>query len=128
MMKRAPIKAKRDKPRRNEGRVLHIRMKPKTKAVPTADEKKHMDRVAALGCLVCGGQASLHHVMKALGKVRRRDHRFVVPLCREHHQGDKGVHGLGSEKAFTALYGIDLAIWAETEWGRTVTPPGPMFK
>lgn len=126
-VKRSPLKPRRDKPRRNEGRVQHGRMKPKAKAAPNADEARHMDRLAQMGCLVCGKPASLHHVMKARGKVRRRDHRFVAPLCREHHQGDKGVHGLGSEEAFKALYGIDLVMWAETEWGRTIRPPAPMF-
>lgn len=126
-MKRSPLKAKRESPRRNEGRVAHGRMKAKAKAAPDPVERGHMDRLAAMGCLVCGSPASLHHVMKARGKVRRRDHRFVAPLCREHHQGDKGVHGLGSEESFKTLYGIDLAMWAETEWGRTIKSPAPTF-
>ena len=116
MLRRSPLNAKRVTPRRNEGRVAHVRIKPKAKAAPTAKEKRHMDRIASLGCLKCGKPASLHHLMKAPGKVRRRDHRFVVPLCRDHHQGDEGVHGLGSEAAFKERHGIDLIAWGVAAW------------
>ncbi len=54
--------------------------------------------------------------MKAPGKVRRRDHRFIAPLCGDHHQGDDGVHGLGSEAAFLARHGVDLVAWCVMAW------------
>lgn len=121
MLRRSPLKAKRDKPRRNEGRVQHARVKPKATG-KTAEEASHMDRVAGLGCLVCGCPASIHHVMHAPGKVRRRDHRFIAPLCREHHQGDTGVHGLGSENAFRDYWGVDLVTWAIDAWRYRAEP------
>lgn len=116
MLRRSPLKAKRDRPRRNEGRVSHERMKPKAKAAPTAEEKRHIEQVAALGCLACGRPANVHHVMHAPGKTRRRDHRFIVPLCHDHHQGDLGVHGLGSERAFLSVWGVDLVSWSVMAW------------
>lgn len=127
-MKRSPLKPKRTRPRRAEGRVTHARMKPRAKAAPTAEERKHLDRVAGLGCLICGSPASIHHLMTAPGKERRRDHRYVVPLCREHHQGDTGVHGLGSEAAFEALWGVDLVWWGTTAWLYRDAPYAPFWR
>lgn len=98
----------------------YTRIKPKAKVAPNAAEQVYFDRLVRLGCLVCGGAASIHHVMKAAGKVRRRDHRFVTPLCWAHHQGDLGVHGLGSEAAFERMYDIDLAARAKELWGEFV--------
>lgn len=94
----------------------HNRIKPKAKAPPNVAEQAHWDRVVRLGCLICGQPASLHHVMAMPGKIRRRDHRFVTPLCRDHHQGDLGVHGLGSEAKFEAIHGINLAARAKELW------------
>lgn len=126
-MKRSPLKPKRDRPRRAEGRVTHQRMKPAAKANPTAEEASHMKLVATLGCLVCGRPANIHHVMHYAHKMRRRDHRYIVPLCRDHHQGNSGVHGLGSEKAFQDFWGIDLVAWAIEAWAREDAPQDPFW-
>lgn len=98
----------------------HVRIKPKAKVAPNAAEQAHWDRVVRLGCLVCGSAASLHHIMVMPGKIRRRDHRFVVPLCQNCHQGDLGVHGLGSEAAFQRMHDIDLAARAKELWDEFV--------
>lgn len=124
-MKRAALRAKRDTPRRNEGRVQHKRTKARGR---TTEEAQHVVHVAGLGCLICGQPANVHHVMRAPGKRRRRDDRFVVPLCREHHQGDSGVHGLGSEAAFLALWGVDLAAWAVSAWTLRDAPGDPFWR
>ena len=102
--------------------MQHTRIKPKAKAAPDAEERRHIERVAALGCLVCRRPAAIHHVMKAPGKVRRRDHRFVVPLCGEHHQGNEGVHGLGSEALFFERWRVDLVAWCIRAWGLRDAP------
>ena len=91
-------------------------MKPKAKIAPVGAEKRHVERIAAMPCLVCGQTANVHHLMKHPDKIRRRDHRFVVPLCKTHHQGDQGVHGLGSEAKFAARWGLDLAMIASRLW------------
>ena len=91
-------------------------MRNKQKAAPNAHEKRHMDYVASLGCVVCGRPGAIHHIMHMAGKARRRDHRYIVCLCHDHHQGDAGVHGLGSEAAFKRLYGIDLPVMATKLW------------
>lgn len=119
-MKRSPLKAKRDRPRRNEGRVRHIRVKPRPGAPPDKEERTHLARIAALPCLVCGvWPVTLHHVSSDGFKRIARSHKLIVPLCARHHQIQHGpresVEALG-HAGFTALYGIDLLVWAERAW------------
>lgn len=125
-MKRSPLRPKRPTPRRQAPeRVQHVRSKPKAGAPPTAQEKRHMDRVAALGCLVCRSPAELHHVTSDGLKRIARSHQRVVPLCPRHHRIHVGsaesVEYLG-HAGFTIRYGIDLLseadrLWRETEEG-----------
>ena len=74
----------------------------------TKDEKKHYDKVARLGCLLCRylnlGEtpAEIHHIRRA-GK---RDSAPVIGLCPEHHRGNTGIHGLG-RKQFESRYSTD---------------------
>ena len=86
----------------------------------TLKEKKHMSRVAELGCAVCrrmgyqGTPAELHHPRRGTAAGRRSSHMDVIPLCPEHHRGSTGLHGLGT-KGFEAHYGYDEAsLLAET--------------
>jgi hypothetical protein len=77
----------------------------------TLKEKKHMGRVAELGCAVCrrmgheGTPAEIHHLRAGTGAGRRASHYDVIPLCPEHHRGAMGLHGLGT-KGFPAHYGF----------------------
>ena len=72
------------------------------------NQKKHYDKVARLGCLLCRylnlGEtpAEIHHIRRFGGK---RDLAPVIGLCPEHHRGNTGVHGLG-RKGFEKRYGI----------------------
>lgn len=78
----------------------------------TVAERKHMSRVADLGCAVCrrmghpGTPAELHHPRAGTGAGRRASHLEVIPLCPEHHRGSTGLHGLGT-KGFVKHYGYD---------------------
>lgn len=77
----------------------------------TAAEKRHLARVAALGCVVCseclgyeGTPAQAHHVHVNFGW-GRTSHYDTIPLCPPHHVGPgMSVHGLGRDE-FTELYG-----------------------
>lgn len=77
----------------------------------TLAEKKHMSRVAELGCAVCrrmgyeGTPAELHHPRVMAGGWGRSSHMDVVPLCPRHHRGSDGVHGLGT-KGFPKHWGF----------------------
>lgn len=57
-------------------------------------EKEHMDKVAQLGCIICGNpEVHLHHIRyKGLGMGRRSTNFEVIPLCQPHHQGNFSVH------------------------------------
>lgn len=80
----------------------------------TVDQKKHMNRVAELGCAVCrrmgyeGTPAELHHPRRGTGLGQRASNYDVIPLCPEHHRGKTGVHGLGT-KGFPKHWGFDEA-------------------
>jgi hypothetical protein len=88
---------------------------------PTAQEKRHIERVAALPCLVCQRPSTVHHVTArsdAPGRLSRT-HQRIVPLCPVHHQIQHGtresVEALG-HRGFYATYGIDLLAEAERLW------------
>ena len=67
--------------------------------------KKHMSRVAELGCILCHKlglghtPAELHHVFDSAA----RSDWLVIPLDPEHHRGATGFHGLG-QRAFERRY------------------------
>ena len=70
-------------------------------------EKQHYDKIARLGCSLCRhlgyGETpcEIHHIRRTMP----RKSAPVIGLCREHHRGDTGVHGLG-RKAFEKKYGL----------------------
>jgi hypothetical protein len=98
--------------------VNHKRMKAKQSAPATAKERAHMERVAALPCLVCGGNSTVHHVTGSAYVMGRlpRSHQLVVPLCPTHHQIQHGpkesVEAL-NHRGFYKMHGIDLLAEAE---------------
>lgn len=49
------------------------------------------------------GPVELHHLRT--GGWGKGDYKTLIPLCREHHQGNTGVHGMGT-KAFERHYGL----------------------
>lgn len=73
-----------------------------------AAERRHVDKVAALPCVVClkagwsGRPVEVHHI--AAGSSHRSEFA-VAPLCVEHHRGTTGLHGMGV-KAFCARYRV----------------------
>lgn len=85
----------------------------------TAVERRHLDRVASMGCLVCEMPSTVHHVTSDGFQRLTRTHRRVVPLCPRHHMIQFGpresVEALG-HAGFTATYGIDLLAVADQLW------------
>lgn len=72
----------------------------------TALEKHRMERVAALGCIICGSPAQIHHIGTHAGG--GRDHMRTIPLCVMHHTA--GIYGTSlhaGKKAFEARYGTE---------------------
>lgn len=81
---------------------------------PSATERKHMERVAQMPCLVCGTPlVTLHHVTGYADRAGRfaRSHRWIVPLAPEYHLIQHGpkmsVEALG-HRGFYREWGIDL--------------------
>ena len=76
------------------------------------NEKAHLSRVAGLGCILCRHlgygmtPATIHHPREGQGMSQRASNWLAIPLCPEHHQGDSGLHGLGT-KAFYSRYRLD---------------------
>ena len=72
-------------------------------------KKEDYDRIARFGCILCsylGYEVAdvgceIHHIRRT----SQRKNSPSIPLCREHHRGDTGVHGLG-RKAFERKYKI----------------------
>jgi hypothetical protein len=80
------------------------------KRTATAEEKRHLARVAALDCIVCreigyeGTRAEIHHVRVNHGW-GRSGHKNVIPVCPTHHRDQTlGIHGMGREE-FKDMYG-----------------------
>lgn len=72
-----------------------------------------MCMVAKLPCVLCAhlglqqeGRTFCHHIKEGAGMSQRSPHWLTVALCYEHHQGEGGVHGLGT-KGFYLRYKLD---------------------
>jgi len=116
MMRRSPMKRtgfKRKAVTTASGAIKPAsRPMKSSKPAATATEKRHLGRVAALGCIVCshcngihGSPAIVHHIRSGQGKMRA-PHMMTLPLCPEHHQfSGIGVHDMGRAE-FERMYGI----------------------
>ena len=77
--------------------------------------KEYKNRVAALGCLICGAPAELHHHRFACGVSQRAIDWLVVPLCTEHHrQGTYGHCVHNGYQEFCKNYMSEQDMLAET--------------
>lgn len=65
----------------------------------SAASKRHLVRVAALGCVICkrlgypDSVAEIHHPRFAAGMAQRASDWLAIPLCAECHRGSRGIHG-----------------------------------
>lgn len=91
-----------------------------------AQERKHKESLASIGCAVCWriyehhepGLVELHHLRT--GGWGKGDYKTLIPLCVEHHRGNTGIHGLGT-KGFEKHYGFsqkELLEWSLTTIGQ----------
>lgn len=85
----------------------------------TSAEKKHLARVASIGCIVCRNMghwdtpAEIHHLMAGTGAGQRSPHCRVLPLCFHHHsaQGVDGIHG--GQMTWEKTHGPELELLAQ---------------
>lgn len=71
----------------------------KKKKHKTNDEKSHLKRVAALGCIACLSMgyedtpAEIHHLRNGAGAGQKSSHFRSIPLCLHHHrEGENAFH------------------------------------
>ena len=80
----------------------------------TASEKRHLDRVAALPCALCGAQpVEVHHILEGRVKGRKSGHWTTIPTCPDCHRGSKnGIHG--QQNMLRIMKKTELELLAET--------------
>ena len=124
-MKRSYMKQRRDTPRRTvnptpmPGALEQNRVKD-TKARPmNAEEKRHADRLTAMGCLICVAPAEYHH---ETGSPRHaKSHKHGAPLCPtgHHREGPESRHKLGLpdfDAMFAHIIPQGLDVWCSEQW------------
>lgn len=89
---------------------------------PSALEKKWMDDVRSLGCIVCRKEgkgytpAEIHHIS---GKTKAGAHFHVIPLCYYHHRQGSDISQFTSrhpfKKRFEERYGPEVELMFEVE-------------
>jgi hypothetical protein len=88
---------------------------------PTAAEKRHMDKVVKLPCIVGPDEcnyapyyrSTLHHCGTGAGG--RKNHKKVLPLCCRHHTGDLGINGGLSRREWEVRYGTEEQLLKKLE-------------
>lgn len=86
----------------------------------TKEEKRHLGRVAELGCIVCRNigfgktPAEIHHIRNGQGMAQRASHFETIPLCPMHHRlGGYGVAFHAGAKVWQELYGYERDLLKE---------------
>jgi hypothetical protein len=82
------------------------------KKAPTKAESAYMGKVAALGCIIEGNPAQVHHIREGQGLSQRASHYLVIPLCPECHMGALSIHK--TKRQFENIHGSELDLLAET--------------
>ncbi len=85
----------------------------------SAEERRYLSRVAALGCIVCqvlgiqDSPAEIHHIRSGAGIGQRSSNLRVLPLCAPHHRiGGYGVAYHAGRKAWEKAFGTELELLA----------------
>lgn len=83
----------------------------------TVSERRHMARVASIGCIVCKNlghgfvDPCLHHIREGQGMGQRAGNYLVLPLCPDHHQdGGHGVAIHAGQQTWERMYGTELEL------------------
>lgn len=91
-----------------------------------SEDRKHLSRVAALGCIVvfpdtgerCCSPAEIHHPRGGQGMGQRASHQDAIPLCFAHHSAQSPLpygHAIHKgAKTFEGIYGTEAELLART--------------
>ncbi|HEY2454122.1 MAG TPA: Ref family recombination enhancement nuclease [Scandinavium sp.] len=103
--------------------------KSKTKA-----EKLHLDRVAALGCVVCRNlrygetPAETHHIRSGCGAGQRASHLRAIPLCPTHHRtGGFGIAIHAGQRTWEEKFGSEEELLTQTLFELGLIEPGVFY-
>jgi hypothetical protein len=78
--------------------------------------ESYLDRVAALGCIICEQPAEIHHIRDGQGMSRKASDKEVLPLCPAHHRhGGPGVAFHAGKRTWESLYGTQRALLEEVK-------------
>ena len=81
----------------------------------TKAEKLHLSKVAAIGCIICGGMAEIHHLRTGQGMGKKATNYDAIPLCPSHHRtGNHGIAFHAGKQAFEANYGTQQELLIKT--------------
>lgn len=80
-----------------------------TKKPPTKADKDRYAALAQLGCMICGAEPQIHHVLKQKGMGRKNGNDMTYSLCFKHHTGNEGIHTIG-RKTWEAKYGMEMVL------------------
>lgn len=78
----------------------------------TKVDKKYLDMVAGLGCIICKRIAEIHYIPTGTGLGERNSNRRVLPLCHDHHLG--GGHGVAihtGKASWENKFGTERMLW-----------------
>ena len=94
---------------------------------PTKAEQEHMDKVRAIGCIICRQQGKgrvpceIHHVFGKTKKAKgdfKVSHFYVLPLCFEHHRMggyEEPISRHPYKARFVATYGSEKKLLKQVE-------------
>jgi hypothetical protein len=93
------------------------------KPAPPIRNKKHLNFIRSLPCILCGCNSQAHHLLRVPEKCmgRKSSDSNTIPLCPQHH---RQLHDDGDEERFLApLNGPDLAekLWQATGYSERAT-------
>ena len=75
-------------------------MQSKNKAKPTAEEKRHIERIKLMPCIICQNQAP-----SECHEINQGQWFTSMPLCADCHRGSlNGIHG---QKRLWNVYKMD---------------------
>lgn len=114
MRRSAPLTRK--KPLQARSGLRRGSLRPSRRPRHTVEDMRHLEAVAALGCLLCSAPAEIHHVRAGQGMGQRAPHDRVLPLCRCHHrEGGFGVAFHAGTREWQRRYGseADLLVMVE---------------
>lgn len=93
-----------------------------SKKSSTAEERRHLSRVSALGCIAClnmgypDSPPEIHHLRTGQGMGQRARHHNAIPLCPRHHRtGGYGVAIHAGQEAWEAEHGTEIELLAQVQ-------------